>query len=506
MHVIETISIAPNLPRRIRRLEELAYNLYWTWTPKLQGLFRQISPEAWERSNHNPVRTLWRVPQRRLEELAQDPSFVTHYEAALEDFDAYMTARDTWYRRQGSPCGRVAYFSMEFGFTESLPIYSGGLGILAGDHCKSASDLGLPFIGIGLLFRQGYFQQLLNRDGWQEELYEDLDFSQLPVRPAKLADGREVKVSLQLPGREVHLKVWTLQVGRVSLLLLDSNLDENQGEDRDLTARLYAVGQEMRIQQEMILGIAGVRALRALGEEPEVFHLNEGHAAFLGLERIREYVAGGLSFAEALEVVASSSIFTVHTPVAAGNDAFTQDLVDRYFSEWYTALQIDRESFMGLALHPQSWGPTFSMPVLALRLSRAANGVSQLHGAVSRQMWSFLYPGADIHEIPIGHVTNGIHTLSFLSPRLRELWDRHLGEDWTERIEDPATWAGISEIGDRDLAAALRTDKEEMIRFIRRRLREQYLRHQAPASRVHQADHTLRPDVLTIGFARRFAT
>ncbi|AFZ65985.1 alpha-glucan family phosphorylase [Deinococcus peraridilitoris] len=507
MNVLGKVTVLPKLPAELRRLEELAYNLYWSWTPHAQALYQDLDPALWERFNHNPLRVLLEVAQSRLDELARDSRYLARVRRVLADFDAYLQAPTTWAKHNAAELGQIAYFSMEYGFYESLPIYSGGLGILAGDHCKSASDLGLPFAAVGLLFHQGYFRQMINKDGWQEEAYDELDLTTLPIKPARTPEGKEVRLAVPVAGRDVHIRVWTLLVGRIPVYLLDTNVPENSEADRALTARLYGPGQDLRIQQELVLGVGGVRALRQLGVNATVFHMNEGHAAFLGLERIRELVQGGLDFASAVEAVASGTIFTTHTPVPAGNDAFPLDLVGRYLGDWPAQLGTSWEAMTELARHDQPWGQTFSMTVLALRLSRAANGVSELHGEVSRKMWNFLYPGASEDEVPVGHVTNGAHTLTFLAQKLRDLYASVLPEDWQERIEDQAMWeAAIPGIPDENLVAALRDLKLDMIQFVRGRLQEQLRRNGASAADIKAAGSVLSPEALTIGFARRFAT
>ncbi|ADV67855.1 alpha-glucan family phosphorylase [Deinococcus maricopensis] len=506
MKTIGKVTVLPKLPDAIARLSELAYNVYWSWTPRAQELYQALDPQIWERFQHNPVRTLLEVPRARLDAVAADPDYLGRYTKVMADFDAYMGKKDTWAAQNAAALGRVAYFSMEYAFHESLPIYSGGLGVLAGDHCKSASDLGLPFVAVGLLFHQGYFRQSINKDGWQEEAYDTLDLTTLPITPARDAFGVEVRFSMPIQGRQVFIRVWELKVGRIPVYLLDTNVPENDDHDRQLTARLYGGNQEWRIQQELILGVGGVRALRLLGVDANVFHMNEGHASFLGLERIRELVAGGLDFRTALEAVASGTLFTTHTPVPAGNDAFALDLMDRYLGEWPAQLATSREELYELARHDQTWGQSFSMTVLALRLSRAANGVSELHGDVSRKMWNFLFDGASEREVPIGHVTNGAHTLTFLSQNLRDLYDTALASDWTERLEDPAVWEAVNSISDADLARVQAEQKMDMIRFVRERLRVQAERNGASAADIAATEDVLSPDALIIGFARRFAT
>ncbi len=429
-------------------------------------------------------------------------------------FDAYMNKKDTWASEHAAELGEagkgVAYFSMEYAYHECLPIYSGGLGVLAGDHCKSASDLGLPFTAVGMLFRQGYFTQLFNKDGWQTESYDELDLTTLPVRQARLDNGDEARVSVRIMGREIILRLWTLQVGRIRVLLLDSNVAENSEDDRKLTARLYGGNQELRIQQYLLLGIGGVRALRVMGVSASVYHMNEGHAAFMALERIREQVAAGQDFRTATEAVASATLFTTHTPVPAGNDAYAYDLTDRFLGDWPAQLNTSRGELYELARQEQNWDnqivPSFSMSVFALRMSRAANGVSKLHGEVSRGIWNFLYQGAEQEEVPIGHVTNGAHNLTFLAQPYRDLFSTVLPPDWTERLEDRPMWEAIRQIPDAELAATQHGLKTEMVEFVRSSVKRQLERNGASAADVAAAETLLNPDALTIGFARRFAT
>ncbi len=515
MNIIGKVTVLPRLPQALSRLDELAYNLYWAWTPKAQELYETLDADNWERFHHNPVQTLLETPAARLEALSQDGDYLARYHAVLADFDAYMQkghfgTGDVWAAHHASDMKPVAYFSMEYGFHESLPIYSGGLGVLAGDHCKSASDLGLPFTAVGMLFHQGYFRQLFNKDGWQEEAYDELDLTSLPVRPALTKNGDTARVNVEIAGRNIQMQVWSLLIGRIQVLLLDSNVPENSEDDRKLTARLYSGNQELRIQQYVLLGVGGIRALRALDIPAEVYHMNEGHAALMGLERVREYVASGLDFRTALEATASSTLFTTHTPVAAGNDAFAYEQMDRYIGEWPARLATSRDELYALARHDQLWDgrkvPAFSMTVFALNMSRMANGVSELHGEVSRSMWNFLYEGADPEEVPIGHVTNGAHNLTFLAQQFRDLYSTVLPGDWIERIEDQTMWQGINNIPDAQLSATQHELKEEMISFVRRNLQQQLRRTGASAADVAQAGELLSADALTIGFARRFAT
>ncbi len=508
MNILGHVAVYPTPDARITRLTELAYNLWWSWNPQAQTLYEELDPELWRQVNHNPVKFLRQVSQRRLDLAAGDPAYVTRYAAVMAQFDTYMHPDRTWweaaYPELRDQC--VAYFSAEFGLHEALPIYSGGLGVLAGDHCKEASDLGLPFVGVGFLYPQGYFTQRIDADGRQQAIYEKLDFSEAPATPACGADGKEIFVSVDLPGRTVFAKVWRIQVGRVPVFLMDTDVEQNAQEDRELAARLYGGNQEIRISQEVVLGIGGVRTLRALGYEPTVWHMNEGHAAFLQLERVREYIVGGLDLQAALWAARSDALFTTHTPVPAGNDSFPFPLIDRFFGDYWDDLHLDRDQFLALGRFDYSWGAQFSMTVLALRTAGRANGVSDLHGAVSRRLWQGLYPGLPVAEVPIGHVTNGIHTDSWLHPELASLYGRYLGPNWRARIDDPATWTAIAQIPDAELWGQHLRAKSEMIALARERLVGQCVRVKAPMADLKANREAFERDVLTIGFARRFAT
>ncbi len=509
MKILGRMAVFPVIPTRINRLHELAYNLWWSWNAQAQDLYRTIDTDLWERSGHNPVRLLREVAPERLNALATDRTFLAQYDAVISAFDDYMNEKRPWFAQahpelQGQT---IAYFSMEFGLHESLPIYSGGLGILSGDHCKEASDLGLPLVGVGFLYPQGYFSQRLNADGIQEASYNKLHFSEVSATPAVGPDGAEVVISVDLPGRKVYAKVWKLQVGRIPLYLMDTDVEPNAPNDRVLAAHLYGGDQEMRVSQEVMLGIGGVRALRALGLKPAVWHLNEGHAAFLGLERIRELVAEqGLTFNEAREAVAANSIFTTHTPVPAGNDAFNLDLIDRFFSSYWGQLGLSRDEFMSLARQDQSWGQSYGMTVLALHLSNQHNGVSALHGDVARRMWQFLWPGVDVEEVPIGSITNGVHTATWLAPILATLYDRQLGPAWRQQLDQPETWEPIMAAPDKDLWETHCRLKAELIDYARKRSKQHRLRLGEGATQIQEAGTLLDPQTFTIGFARRFAT
>jgi starch phosphorylase len=490
----------PALPEPLLGLREIAYNLWWSFTPEAQALFETLDPQAWKRSRHNPVRVLLDARPQRLQELANNAEYVGQLGAVLERLHTYMAHRP-------GPGFRptIGYFSMEFGFHESLPIYSGGLGILAGDHVKAASDLALNLNAVGLFYHEGYFVQELSSEGVQKELYDDLRPEELPIERVLDSAGNPLKVSLEFPGRTVFVTVLKVQVGRVPVYLMSTKLPENSAEDQGLTARLYAPGQEMRIKQEVVLGIGGVRILRALGLAPDVWHMNEGHAAFMGLERIREFVVAGKPYAEALEAAAAGALFTTHTPVPAGHDSFALELIDRYLDGWWTKLGIGREDFIRLGQEDKSWGAVFSMSNLALTVSRAAGGVSELHGEVSRGMFQGRWQGLEAEEVPIGSITNGVHTATFLSPLLAGLYDRAFPQGWAGATHKAESWTP-EHISDSELWAARNTLRQRLVEETRARLFEQRQRNGEVAAQQQAALEALDPHVLTIGFARRFAT
>jgi len=491
------------IPERIARLRDLAYNLWWSWHPEAQDLYRHIDAELWEQDYHNPVDFLRDVRQRKLEAAAADPEYLAAYDQVMAAFDRYMSAEDTWYRRAYPGANEmIAYFSAEFGLHESLPIYSGGLGVLAGDHVKEASDLGLPFVAVGFIYPQGYFRQRLDQSGWQEAIYAKLNFADIAAMPALTTDGREVVVEVDLPGRTIYAKVYRIQVGRVPLLLMDTDIHPNSPQDRELSARLYGGDQEMRVAQEIVLGIGGVRALRQLGLAPTVWHMNEGHSAFLVLELMREKVAQGVPFSEAWRDVRSQAVFTTHTPVPAGNDAFPLQLIEKYFNQFWPHLGLTREQFNDLALQQQNWGPTFAMTVLALKGSHAHNGVSKLHGHVARGMWHWLYPGAPQEDVPITSITNGVHSSTWLAPAMRRLYDAALGPDWEDDLDNVARWQKVHDIPDQQLWETRQALKRELVVLARERTRQRHLRLGSPP----QVWPVLDEHILTIGFARRFAT
>ncbi|HVS37528.1 MAG TPA: alpha-glucan family phosphorylase [Gemmataceae bacterium] len=547
---IRTFTVLPHLPERLQALQKLAYNMWWSWNPEATALYRRVDGEAFESLDHSPVKLLGVVSQARLDELLRDDGFLAHMDRVEEAFDAYMGAT-AWFQeicarrasggRQppdgaaGRPNGEsgglrpllagftppadfcIAYFSAEFGLHESVPVYSGGLGVLSGDHLKSASDLGLPLVGVGLMYREGYFRQYLTVDGWQQERYPENDFFNLPLIPEVKSDGTPLLVGIPFPGREVQVRVWRIQVGRVPLYLLDSNIPQNSAEDRTITARLYGGDVDMRVRQEMILGVGGVRALRALGKPPTVCHMNEGHSAFCGIERIRVMMEQtGVDFAAAREAVAAGTVFTTHTPVPAGNDVFSPQMVEHYFSPILPQLKINRDEFLGLGRqNPHDHNEPFGMTVLALRLANVSNGVSKLHGTVSRKMWHKIWPDVPDAEAPIISITNGVHLRSWVSPDLTQLFERYLGVDWDAPPAQPVwddkgwgegAWKRAESIPDAELWRTHERRRERLVAFARSRLKLQLKARGAPPAEIAHADEVLDPEALTIGFARRFAT
>jgi len=510
MKPVHTFHVAPSLPAPLEALRPLAYNLRWAWDHDTIELFRRLDSDLWESTGHNPVLMLGAVEQAHLEAAARDESFLAHLERATGNLNSYLAAESTWYRRTYSPENGllVAYFSAEFGLTECLSVFAGGLGVLAGDHLKSASDLGVPLVGVGLLYQQGYFRQYLNAAGWQQESYEDNDFQNLPLSREQRPDGSPLTIDVTYDGRSVLAQVWRVRVGRVSLFLLDTNLPANRPDDRVITRQLYGGDKEMRLKQEILLGIGGYRALQALGLDPTVCHMNEGHSAFLGLEWVRTLMQKhGLSFSEARAVASGGLVFTGHTPVAAGHDYFPPALIDRYLSAYMQKLSLTRAEFLGLGRqNPDNPDEEFCMTVLALRMASSSNGVSKLHGEVSRGMWKAIWPGVPENEIPIGHVTNGVHFRSWISNEMNQLYDRYLGPKWREEHADANLWRRVEGIPAEELWRTHERRRERLVSFARRRLRLQLKRRGASQAEIDAADEVLDPDALTIGFARRFAT
>jgi starch phosphorylase len=509
MQPIQTFNVVPKLPPVLEPLREIAYNLWWSWQPDARRLFRHIDRELWHRVNHSPLRMLQLSRQARLQELGEDEDFVRDMERIRARLEAYMAQTDTWgKKRQATSAirGPVAYFSAEFGFHESVPNYSGGLGILSGDHCKSASDLDIPFVAFTLLYRHGYFRQQINKDGIQESIQLNQNFSFLPLLEVLDSEGRPLHVTVEILQRSVRAKVWRLQVGRISLFLLDSDIAENSEEDRLITAQLYGGDEEMRIRQEILLGVGGVHALNAMGITPAVYHMNEGHAAFLSLELIRRKVQDQkLDFYSALQVVASGNIFTTHTPVPAGNDAFPLPLMRKYFGDYPAKVGIDFDTLMSFGQTRKDPAESFSMTILALRTSRHANGVSELHGRVSQGLWKDVWAGVPQHEVPITSITNGVHTRTWMAPEFAELYDRYL-PGWEERLTEVEFWRGVYDIPDESIWSVHQALKLRLIEFVRERVRLQRQRLGESPEKQRAASRLLNPEVLTIGFARRFAT
>jgi glycogen phosphorylase len=494
----------------VGRLRELARNLWWTWQPNVVALFRELDPALWRRVDHNPVEFLTRLPAEQLERRASEMALDSRIDYAFRRLAEYLKDRQSWGSVRASILGArpVAYFSAEFGLHESLPIYSGGLGVLAGDHLKSASDLGIPLVGVGLLYAEGYFRQSLDANGWQQESYLNADLNLLPIETVLGPDEKPLLVQVHTTMNSLHARVWRVGVGRTNLLLLDSNVPENTESDRTLTARLYGGDARVRIRQELLLGVGGVRALHALGMHPSVLHLNEGHSAFAILEMIRSAMEqGNLPFGEVVREIAGMTVFTTHTPVAAGHDRFPASLVEEHLGKIREALRLSYDDFMGLGrVYPGDTGEQFCLTVLALKLSRYANGVSALHGAVSRRMWHPLYANMPEENVPIGHITNGVHVQSWVSPQMHLLFDRNLGTDWPKRQRLPETWEGIEAVEDAELWETQQVLKARLINFIRNRLVQQARRRSEPDAAIERAMHALDLGALTIGFARRFAT
>jgi starch phosphorylase len=497
---IRTLHVADiELPPTLERLRDLAYDYWWSWSPRASRLFSRIDPGQWRRY-HNPVQLLINVEPQQWMRLLSDPEFVRLYDDVVRSLDEYRS-RPRWFAEQsGSLPGPVGYFSMEFGIHESLGIYSGGLGVLAGDHCKAASDLGVPLVGVGLLYRSGYFRQTVDADGFQQHIYPDYDFTRLPVLPVQAPGGGMLTVPVDLPGRVVQAAVWKVQVGLVPVLMLDTDIALNDPADRPITGILYVRGREMRLCQEVVLGIGGVRALRALNIHPAVWHMNEGHVAFLALERVRERVQMGESLAEALSAARANTVFTTHTPVPAGNETFDRRLVRKYLAPWIRDVGCEPDEAVSLGAD----NGNFNMTAFSIRVSSSTNGVSRLHGEVSSAMWRHLFEGGT--DQPVGHVTNGVHTASWVGPEMRSFYVQHVDPAWDQKLLEPDVMKRIYDAPDAALWAAHRAQKERLIRFVRERVRVQAARHGLSPDELRQVEGLLDPHALTIGFARRFAT
>jgi starch phosphorylase len=508
MRPIRTFNVTPALPPRLAGLKTLAYNLQWDWDVDTIELFRRLDPDLWESSHYNPVLMLGMLNQQRLQAIADDEGFVAQADRAVQRLEDYLNER-TWHPRnrpQADEC--YAYFSMEFGLTSCMPVYSGGLGVLAGDHLKSASDLGLPLVGVGLLYQEGYFAQYFNADGWQQERYPVNDFYNMPLELERDDQGSEIRVAVEYPGRTVYARVWRVQVGTVPLYLLDTNIEPNNQYDQDICDRLYGGDIDMRIHQEIMLGIGGVRMLEALGLQPTAYHMNEGHSAFLALERIRRFMErDGLTYAEALQVAASSQIFTTHTPVPAGIDLFGADKILYYLGRYAHKFGLSDDEFLALGREDTGDLSTpFSMAVLAIKTASFVNGVSQLHGAVSRDMFGGLWQDLPQPEVPITAITNGVHARSCVAKPTQELYDRYLGPNWSQAGAKDALWERVKSIPDEELWRNHELCRSQLVKYVRSHLQKSLLERDAAPTEVAKAAEVLDPSVLTIGFARRFAT
>jgi starch phosphorylase len=500
-----SFSVKASVPPALEPLAELANNLWLSWNFDAVQLFMRLDSEAWEKTHYNPALTLSLVSQERMARMAEDASFLNALERVHGRFQDYLN-RPRWYKGAAAPV--IAYFSMEYGLDVSLPVYSGGLGILSGDHLKTASDLGLPLVGVGLLYRQGYFQQYLNPDGFQQESYPENDWYNMPVRQVVGAGGDPVCIEVEMGKTRVTAQIWEVRVGRVSLFLLDTNIEANQASERMITATLYGGDRETRIRQEILLGVGGIRALRALGIDAAVAHMNEGHSAFLALERIRMLMhEKALSFQEARQALWPANVFTTHTPVPAGNECFAPDLMARYFSAYAAELGLSWRDFLALGrIRRDDDGEPFCMTVLAIRLSAYANGVSRLHGHVSRTMWAGLWPELPLKEVPIRYITNGVHPRSWISHDLLELLDRVIGPDFEQDPTDPGAWERVDKVPDEELFRVHERRREKLVSFVRSRLRLQLLRQGKTGAELESVENVLSSRALIISFARRFAT
>ena len=509
MSNIKTFTVTPYLPKILRPLKELSYNLWFSWHPEVVELFRRLDIDLWEKTYHNPVLFLGEISQDKLDDAIKDEGFITQLNQAYRDYMRYMKEATRFEYDLEKPVDfTIAYFSAEYAISECLPIYSGGLGILSGDHLKSASDLNLPLVGVGLMYQFGYFHQQLNSDGWQQESYEENDFLNIPLHLEKDKEGSPFKISVKMKSHTVKAQIWCAQVGRIPLYLLDTNLSENLPEDQSITAQLYGGDREMRLRQEIILGIGGVKALHLLGITPAVFHMNEGHSAFASLERIRFLMKRKkLNFGEAFEVVYASNVFTTHTPVPAGNDMFAAKLLETYLSSYIKDLNMSLKDLLDIGRqNPDDENEDFCMTVLAMKTSAQINGVSELHSEVSRKMWQRLWPDLPVRDIPIVPLTNGVHVPSWVSPEIRIMFDQYLSSRWIEDPDNEKVWEGITKIPDSELWRTHERHRERLVGFCRRRLRAQLAQRGGTQKEIDVVSDVLNPSALTICFARRFAT
>lgn len=506
-HAFEVVR---ELPQALSGLRTLAYNFRWTWHPETRALFQDVDRDLWETVEHNPVELISQLTPQTLRRLESDDVFLARLDACVRDLDQYMRA-ETWFDRTFPEVGdkvQVAYFCAEFGLNECLPIYSGGLGLLAGDHLKAASDLGIPLVGVGLLYARGYFRQFLTHDGWQQEHYPRYDFYRMPLSLVRTENDGPLRVTVEFPDQSVTCQVWKAQVGRVELYLLDSNLLENEARLQEITDTLYGGDEEMRIRQEMVLGVGGFKALTAMGKAPTVCHMNEGHAAFMSLERIRQFVEEtGCDFRTARQATVAGNVFTTHTPVPAGFDLFPRPLLERYLSRLVHELGLTMDQFLELGrIHPENRDEPFNMAVLAMRHANYVNGVSRLHATVSQEMFQERFPNYPQEEVPIEAITNGVHLMSWISDRMVSVLDRHLGPQWREDAASPEVWESVREIPDQELWDMRENARGDFVRFARRHLRRIQERNNAGPGDQTVVNQVLDPRILTIGFARRFAT
>lgn len=511
MYLFNRITVNPQLPKRINKLSTIANNLWWSWNTEFLRLFQRIDGDLWEQSNKNPVKFLKHVSQESLENSAKDISFLKEYDKVVEEFEGYMNSKNTWFNKNypEEKNDLIAYFSAEYGLDQTIPIYSGGLGILSGDHLKSASDLGIPLVAVGLLYKDGYFSQKIDGDGKQQSEYNQIDLYDLPINPVKNEIGDDLIIYVKFPKRRLYLKVWSINVGRIKLYLLDSDIDKNNPEDRDVTLKLYGGDQEMRIRQEIVLGQAGVQLLtKYLKLDPTVYHMNEGHSAFLNLEIIKNIIAEKkVSFDVAKDIASSKTVFTTHTPVPAGNDIFPLDLVEKYFKDFWPQLGLSRDEFMKLGMKPgNELDSGFNMGILALKIAGKKNGVSKLHGAVSRELFGEIWPNIASNEAPIGYVTNGIHTCSWLAPKLKELYNKYLIPYWQDSMYQDQVWEKIKNIPNDKLWGVHNDRKLKLLKIVKENTTERLRRSGYSYEAINEIVSKLNPNVLTIGFARRFAT
>ena len=511
MYLFNRITVNPQLPKRIGKLSVIANNLWWSWNTEFLRLFQRIDGDLWENSNKNPIKFLKHVSQERLEDVAKDVTFLKEYDKIVEEFEGYINSKNTWFNKMypEEKGDLIAYFSAEYGLDQTIPIYSGGLGILSGDHLKSASDLGIPLVAVGLLYKNGYFNQKIDGDGNQQTEYNDIDLYDLPINPVKNDIGDDLIIYVKFPKRRLYLKVWSIKVGRVTLYLLDSDIEKNNPEDRDVTLRLYGGDQEMRIRQEIVLGQAGVELLtKYLKLKPTVYHMNEGHSAFLTLELMKNIIKDKqVSFDVAKDIASSKTVFTTHTPVPAGNDIFPLDLVEKYFKDFWPRLGLTREEFLRLGMKPgKELDNGFNMGILALKIAGKKNGVSKLHGAVSRELFGEIWPNIAANEAPIGYVTNGIHTCSWLAPRMKELFNKYLIPYWQDNMYQDQVWEKIRNVPNDKLWNIHNDRKVKLLRLVKDNTYERLRRSGYSYEDINEITSKLNPNALTIGFARRFAT